>query len=129
VQLYSNFIISYLNIKGTFYYLCSVLEGCSRYLEITDLNQLYLEQNQLHVEVFGRGFAWFDTGTQDSLLEAAQFMQTVEHLQDFKIACLEEIAVRQKWMEYENLQKLTDQHFNSSYSRYLEEISQKFKSD
>ena len=89
--------------------------------------QLYLDQNQLHVEIFGRGFAWFDTGTQDSLLEAAQFVHTVEHRQGFKTACLEEIAVRQKWMGYENLQKLADQYANSSYSRYLEGLSQEFK--
>jgi glucose-1-phosphate thymidylyltransferase len=93
-------------------------------LEITDLNQLYLDQNQLHVEVFGRGFAWFDTGTQDSLLEAAQFVQTVEHRQGFKIACLEEIAVRQEWVEVESLQKQAVRYPNSTYSRYLEEISQ-----
>lgn len=125
---------SHYAITGLYFYdseapvLAKKLKPSTRgELEITDLNQLYLEQNKLHVEVFGRGFAWFDTGTQDSLLEAAQFVKTVEQRQGFKIACLEEIAVRQKWIGYENLQKLAEQYANSSYGKYLEEISQELK--
>ena len=67
-------------------------------LEITAVNQAYLERGDLHVEVLGRGFAWLDTGTQDSLLQAGQYVQTIEHRQGFKIACLEEIAWRKGWI-------------------------------
>ncbi len=67
-------------------------------LEITDVNKVYLEQGQLNVEIMGRGYAWLDTGTHDSLIEAAQFIQTIEHRQGFKVACPEEIAYRNGWV-------------------------------
>src|SRR5690606_2837972 len=73
-------------------------------LEITDLNRLYLEAGKLHVEVLGRGTAWLDTGTHDSLLDAAQFVSVIENRQGLKIACLEEIAFRQNWIDCSTLE-------------------------
>jgi glucose-1-phosphate thymidylyltransferase len=72
-------------------------------LEITDLNIAYMQQNKLNVSLLGRGFAWLDTGTHDSLLEAGQFVQTVEHRQGLKVACLEEIAFRNQWITVDQL--------------------------
>ena len=75
-------------------------------LEITDLNRLYLEAGRLHVEILGRGFAWLDTGTHDSLLEAADFVRAIQHRQGMQIACLEEIAFSQKWIDFGQLHEL-----------------------
>lgn len=88
-------------------------------LEITDLNKLYLEQNQLHVEIMGRGYAWLDTGTHDSLLDASQFIATIESRQGLKIACPEEIAFRQKWIDAEQLQRLAEPLAKNGYGQYL----------
>lgn len=88
-------------------------------LEITDLNKLYLEQNQLHVEIMGRGYAWLDTGTHDSLLDASQFIATIESRQGMKIACPEEIAFRQKWIDAEQLQRLAEPLAKNGYGQYL----------
>jgi glucose-1-phosphate thymidylyltransferase len=88
-------------------------------LEITDLNRLYLEKNQLNVSKLGRGFAWLDTGTHESLLEAGQFVQTIEHRQGLKIACLEEIAYRNKWIDSTHLSNLIKQFGQTDYSNYL----------
>jgi glucose-1-phosphate thymidylyltransferase len=91
-------------------------------LEITDLNRLYLEQGRLHVEVFGRGTAWLDTGTHDSLLEAAQFVHVIENRQGLKIACLEEIAFHQGWIDRAGLEANIKRLGKSSYALYLQKL-------
>ena len=91
-------------------------------LEITTVNQIYLERKKLNVEVLGRGYAWLDTGTHDSLLEAGQFVQTLEHRQGLKIACLEEIAFEQGWLSSEEISKLGDQLIKTSYGQYLKNL-------
>jgi glucose-1-phosphate thymidylyltransferase len=88
-------------------------------LEITDLNRLYLEQGSLHVEMMGRGFAWLDTGTHDSLLEAGQFIATIEKRQGLKIACPEEIAFRQKWITATQVEALAKPLAKNGYGQYL----------
>ena len=87
--------------------------------EITDLNRLYLEQGQLNVEIMGRGYAWLDTGTHESLLEAGQFIATLEHRQGLKIACLEEIAWRQRWIDDAQLERLAKPLTKNGYGQYL----------
>ena len=88
-------------------------------LEITDLNRLYLEQNQLNVEIMGRGYAWLDTGTHDSLLDAGQFIATLERRQGLKIACPEEIAWRHGWIGAAQLQRLAQPLAKNGYGQYL----------
>lgn len=88
-------------------------------LEITDLNRVYLEQQKLRVELLGRGLAWLDTGTPDLLLEASQFVATLERQQGFKIACLEEISLLNGWITSQELQKRIDLLPNSNYKQYL----------
>ncbi len=92
-------------------------------LEITAVNEVYLKKSQLNVEILGRGFAWLDTGTHDSLIEAGQFVQTVEHRQGFKIACLEEIAYNQDWLSKAELLKRAEALAKTAYGEYLFEIS------
>jgi glucose-1-phosphate thymidylyltransferase len=87
--------------------------------EITDLNRLYLERGKLNVELMGRGFAWLDTGTHDSLLEAGQFIATLEKRQGFKVACPEEIAWRNGWIDDEALARLAEPLKRSGYGMYL----------
>lgn len=91
-------------------------------LEITDLNRLYLENGTLNVETLGRGYAWLDTGTHESLLEASNFVQAVEQRQGLKIACPEEIAFHQGWISAEALAQLANKLKKSGYGRYLESI-------
>lgn len=91
-------------------------------LEITDVNQRYLEQGSLATEIMGRGFAWLDTGTHESLLEASQFIATLEHRQGLKVACLEEIAYRQQWITAEALSRLAAPLSKSGYGQYLNRI-------
>lgn len=91
-------------------------------LEITDLNRLYLEQGNLTVEIMGRGYAWLDTGTHDSLLEAGQFIATLENRQGLKVACLEEIAFRKQWIDAEQLSKLAAPLAKTGYGQYLLQI-------
>lgn len=88
-------------------------------LEITSVNQAYLEQGKLHVELLGRGFAWLDTGTHESLLEAGMFVQTIEHRQGYKIACLEEIAFNNKWLSANHLKQVGKELSKNSYGQYL----------
>jgi glucose-1-phosphate thymidylyltransferase len=88
-------------------------------LEITDLNRTYLEDGSLGVEILGRGFAWLDTGTHESLLQASTFVQTVESRQGFMIACPEEIAFRQGWIGSDDLRRMGEQLRNNGYGRYL----------
>jgi len=93
-------------------------------LEITDLNRLYLNINKLHVEVIGRGYAWLDTGTYESLLEASQFIATLENRQGLKVACPEEIAYRQEWISATQLEALATPLLKSGYGQYLQSILQ-----
>ena len=88
-------------------------------LEITDLNRLYLQAGRLHVEIMGRGYAWLDTGTHQSLLEASQFIATIENRQGLKVACPEEIAYRQRWIDASQLEKLAQPLLKSGYGEYL----------
>lgn len=93
-------------------------------LEITDLNRLYMELGQLHVERLGRGFAWLDTGTADGLLDAANLVATVERRQGMKIACLEEIAWRQRWIDTPALLELSARYGKNNYGDYLQRLAQ-----
>lgn len=88
-------------------------------LEITSINQVYLEQGQLNVELLGRGFAWLDSGTHESLLEASNFVATIETRQGFKIACLEEIALRNNWLSRNEVAVTAERMAKNSYGQYL----------
>jgi glucose-1-phosphate thymidylyltransferase len=91
-------------------------------LEITDVNRFYLDKNELDVEIMGRGFAWLDTGTHDSLLDAAGFIATLQKRQGLMVACPEEIAYRQGWISAEVVQKVASQLSKNSYGQYLNKI-------
>ena len=113
-------------VPGIYFYdaqavnIATQLQPSARHeLEITDVNQAYLRRGQLRVELLGRGYAWLDTGTHESLQQAASFIQTLEQRQGFKIACLEEIAYRQGYIDREQLYRLAQPLAKSSYGRYL----------
>ncbi len=91
-------------------------------LEITDINNAYLTRGDLNVSLLGRGFAWLDTGTHDALLEAGQFVQTIEHRQGLKVACLEEIAYRRGWISAEGLQQQASALIKTGYGQYLQKV-------
>jgi len=120
-------------VTGLYFYDSSVVSlskevkpSARRELEITDLNRLYLEQGKLNVITMKRGFAWLDTGTHDSLLEASNFIQTVEHRQGIKIACLEEIALHKGWLTKDILLERLSGMGKSTYAEYLRQISKIF---
>lgn len=115
-----------LAVTGLYFYDNSVVEMAKQVapshrgeLEITCLNEIYLKQNKLNVEILGRGFAWLDTGTHESLLEAAQFVETIEKRQGYKIACLEEIAFNNKWLTKSDVEALAAPMLKNSYGQYL----------
>jgi glucose-1-phosphate thymidylyltransferase len=91
-------------------------------LEITDVNNAYLQRGELHVSLLGRGFAWLDTGTHDSLMEASHFVQTIEARQGLKVACLEEIAYRQGWLSADSLAHQAAALGKTGYGRYLQQL-------
>jgi len=93
-------------------------------LEITDLNRLYLEKEKLNVEIMGRGYAWLDTGTHDSLLEASQFIATLENRQGLKVSCPEEISYRHGWINASQLEKLAAPLSKNGYGQYLKKVLQ-----
>lgn len=113
-------------VTGLYFYdqkvveLANNLEPSARgELEITDLNKLYLENNELFVEMMDRGYAWLDTGTHDSLLEAGQFISTIENRQGLKVACPEEIAFRKQWISKTDLENLAKPLLKNQYGEYL----------
>ena len=116
-------------VTGLYFYDRHVVEYAARLessargeLEITDLNRCYLERGTLSVQRLGRGYAWLDTGTQESLLEASQFVQTIEHRQGLKIACPEEIAYRKRWIDARQMETLAATMEKSNYGRYLRRV-------
>jgi len=106
----------------------SIMPSARGELEITDVNRIYLEKDQLSVEIMGRGFAWLDTGTHDSLLDAAGFIATLQKRQGLMVACPEEIAYRQGWIDAEAVQKVALHLSKNSYGQYLTKILNEMKS-
>ena len=121
-------------VVGLYFYTNDVVEIAKKIkpshrgeLEITSVNQEYLKQQNLKVELLGRGFAWLDTGTHDSLMEAGQFIETIEKRQGLKVACLEEIAFRMKYIDKAQLKKLAEPLKKNGYGQYLIKISKRVK--
>ena len=123
-------------VPGIYFYDSQVVEiaanlkpSARNELEITDVNMVYLQQGKLNIEVLGRGYAWLDTGTHESLLQAANYIQTLEERQGLKIACIEEIAYRLGYIDAKQLFELTQPMAKSSYGRYLMEVLQDERKD
>lgn len=120
---------SHYAVTGLYFYDNNVVEMAKHVepsergeLEITTLNEMYLKQGMLNVEILGRGYAWLDTGTHESLLEAAQFVETIEKRQGYKIACLEEIAYQNGWLQYEEIGARAKLMNKNGYGKYLLEL-------
>lgn len=118
-------------VPGLYFYDNSVIEKAKSIkpskrgeLEITDLNRLYLEEKSLKVNLLGRGFAWLDTGTHKNLLQASNFIETIQERQGNYIACIEEIAYRNGWITKEELLKLAESLLKTDYGKYLVEVAQ-----
>ncbi len=116
-------------VTGLYFYDNSVVEKAKQVkpsargeLEITDINNAYLQQGDLQVSLLGRGFAWLDTGTHDSLMEASHFIQTIEARQGLKVACLEEIAFRKGWLDKQGLKKRAEALSKTGYGQYLQKL-------
>jgi len=117
---------SHFAVTGLYFYDNSVVKMAKQVkpshrgeLEITCLNEMYLKQNKLNVEILGRGFTWLDTGTHESLLEAAQFVETIEKRQGYKVACLEEIAFNNNWLTKDQVDTLAKPMMKNEYGKYL----------
>jgi glucose-1-phosphate thymidylyltransferase len=117
-------------VTGLYFYDNTVVEKAKKLkpsargeLEITDLNKMYLEEGTLTVKLLGRGFAWLDTGTQESLLQAANFIATIEQRQGLKISCIEEIAYKKGFITKQQLIDIADKMKNSAYGKYLYKIA------
>ena len=122
---------SHYAVPGLYVYDNQVVELCRSLrpsargeLEITDLNSIYLRQNSLHVRLLGRGMAWLDTGTQTSLLEAANYIATIEHRQGLKVACLEEVALRAGFIDHAQMERLIDRVPKGEYRDYLRLVAE-----
>ena len=116
-------------VTGLYFYDNKVIEYAKKVrpssrgeLEITSINQMYLKNNSLSVKLLGRGFAWLDTGTHDSLLDASSFVETIQKRQGYKVACLEEIAWKKKWISDEQLECQVRSHNKNDYGNYLKKI-------
>lgn len=120
-------------VTGLYFYDNSVVEKAKQVkpsargeLEITDINNAYLQQGNLQVSLLGRGFAWLDTGTHDSLMEASHFIQTIEARQGLKVACLEEIAFRKGWLDAQGLHKRAEALSKTGYGQYLKKLLEQY---
>lgn len=116
-------------VPGLYFYTNDVIEiakgvkpSTRGELEITTVNEEYMKMNKLHVETFGRGMTWFDTGTHDALLETASFVQTIEKRQGMQVCCPEEIAFRNGWITENELSKLADRYMKTDYGKYLKAL-------